>query len=45
MLSSLKVILFWLKWIFMSPEARYAYLWNRTRAKMQVGYLDIFRKY
>lgn len=27
----LKSVLFRLKWAFMSPEARYAYLWERTR--------------
>ena len=42
MLSNFKEILFRLKWIFMSPEARYAYLWNQTRAGMQVVYSDTY---
>jgi hypothetical protein len=31
MLSNLRAIILGLKWVFMSQEARYAYLWNRTR--------------
>ena len=42
MLSNFRAILFKLKWIFMSPEARYAYLWNQTRAGMQVVHTDTF---
>jgi hypothetical protein len=40
MLSNFGVILFKLKWTFMSPEARYAYLWNQTRAGMQMVHAD-----
>ncbi|MFC2022781.1 hypothetical protein ACFLTL_01280 [Chloroflexota bacterium] len=29
--SFVKSRLFRLKWLFMSPEIKYAYLWNRTR--------------
>lgn len=42
MLSNFGAILFKLKWIFMSPEARYAYLWNQTRAGMQVVHTNAF---
>lgn len=35
MLNGLRTVLFQLKWLFMSPRARYAYLWNRTRTSMQ----------
>ena len=27
----IKQTLLWLRWLTMSPKARYAYLWNRTR--------------
>jgi hypothetical protein len=27
--------LFQLRWLFMRPERRYAYLWNRTRESMR----------
>jgi len=28
-------VLFQLKWIFMSPEKKYLYLWNRTKRTMK----------
>jgi hypothetical protein len=31
-------ILFHPRWIFMSPEKRYVYLWNRTRRTMKQAY-------
>jgi len=31
-----------LQWIFMSQEARYAYLWNRTKRSQQVVYPSTF---
>jgi hypothetical protein len=31
-------ILFHLRWIFMSPEKRYVYLWNRTMRNMKQAY-------
>ncbi len=33
----IKSITFRTKWIFMSPQVRYAYLWSRTK---KVGNLD-----
>jgi len=27
----LRLVMFQVKWAFMSKEVRYAYLWNRTR--------------
>lgn len=27
--------LFHIKWLFMKPERKYAYLWNRTRESMK----------
>ncbi len=45
MLKNFKEMLFGLKWVFMSREARYAYLWNRTRNSQQVVHPDTFRKY
>ena len=40
MLSNFGAILFKLKWIFMSTEARYAYLWSQTRAGVQMVHAD-----
>jgi len=34
LVNNLNGVLFQLKWVFMSQEARYAYLWNRTRSQM-----------
>ena len=31
MITYLKQALFQLKWLFMSPRHRYAYLWQRTK--------------
>ncbi len=42
MLSNFGAILFKLKWIFMSSEARYVYLWNQTRAGMHVVHTNVF---
>ncbi len=28
-------ILFQIRWLFMGPQKRYAYLWNRTRESMR----------
>ena len=33
-------ILFRLRWIFMSPEKRYVYLWQRTRRTMKQASLS-----
>lgn len=30
MMDIVSRVLFHLKWMFMSPERRYVYLWNRT---------------
>ena len=38
MVNKFKDLMFRLKWTFLSPEARYAYLWNRTRANMETAY-------
>ena len=38
MVNKFKDLMFRLKWNFLSPEARYAYLWNRTRANMETAY-------
>ena len=46
MINYLRTILLWLRWGVMSPEKRYAYLWQRTRDEMytssirKAGYLD-----
>ena len=34
----IKRLLFRLRWLIMSDQARYAYLWNRTRSSLQVPY-------
>jgi len=34
MVDYVRMILFQLRWIFMTQEKRYAYLWNRTRNRM-----------
>jgi hypothetical protein len=34
-MSKINGILFHLRWIFMSPEKRYAYLWNQTKRTMK----------
>ena len=34
----IKRLLFRLRWLIMSDQARYAYLWNRTRSTLQVPY-------
>ncbi len=34
MVNYVRMILFWLRWEFMSPEKRYAYLWHRTRNEL-----------
>ena len=38
MINKIRDLFFRLKWTFLSPEARYAYLWNRTRAGMETAY-------
>ncbi len=37
MISNVKGIYFRVKWFFMPLEARYAYLWERTRASYEDG--------
>lgn len=37
MIGSVKHILFRFTWFFMPLEARYAYLWERTRASYEDG--------
>jgi hypothetical protein len=34
-MNKLSGFLFHVKWIFMSPEKRYVYLWQRTRRAMK----------
>jgi hypothetical protein len=34
----IRKLLFRLRWLIMSDQARYAYLWNRTRSTLQVPY-------
>jgi len=45
MVSNFKTIILRLKWMFMSPEARYVYLWNRTKAGSQAAYPSRHGKY
>ena len=33
--NCIKRILFQLRWVFMSQEQRYVYLWNRTKGRKQ----------
>ena len=35
MARNFRKVTFEVKWLFMSPEARYAYLWNRTKVATQ----------
>ena len=30
-IKQMKTIIFQVEWLFMSPKAKYAYLWNRTK--------------
>jgi len=34
--KNIESLLFRMKWLMMSPEARYSCLWNRTRVRIQV---------
>jgi len=45
MLRNIKEMLFGIKWMFMSREARYVYLWNRTKNQNHEFYQNMFRKY
>ncbi|AAW39145.1 MAG: hypothetical protein QQM50_03655 [Dehalococcoides mccartyi] len=33
--------IFQFKWLFMPPKAKYAYLWNRSRASLQADYYGL----
>jgi hypothetical protein len=35
MRDSINRALFQVRWLFMGPQRRYAYLWNRTRESMR----------
>ncbi len=32
-IASIRALLFRMKWIFMSPEAKYAYFWKRNMSR------------
>ena len=44
MISKIREAAFRLRWLFLPPEAKYAYLWNRTKALNESGYYG-YRKY
>jgi hypothetical protein len=37
-IGNIKSIAFHLRWIFMSPQERYSYLWNKTKKLGDLGY-------
>ena len=45
MMRNIDALAFRLKWMVMSPRARYAYLWNRTRSQAEEEYYAAGRKY
>jgi hypothetical protein len=40
LIGYIKSISFHLRWIFMSSERRYAYLWARTKKQGDLGYIS-----
>ncbi|MFC1865952.1 hypothetical protein ACFLYB_04500 [Chloroflexota bacterium] len=35
-METIKDIVFWLRWLVMTPRARYAYLWHRSYPPVEV---------
>ena len=45
MMKNIDSLAFRLKWLLMSPRARYACLWNRTRSQLYDNRYAVPRKY